>query len=267
MAARRTTLSRGVGPLAAAAVLLLSVLTGCGTAGPARPSGPQAPSRAVGTRLELAVPQHVLSLPFRDSAGRTRHLSDYAGKVLVISDSMTLCQESCPLDTSSIVSTARRVTHGGAGDDVEFLTVTVDPQRDTPQRLAAYRRLFRPAPSDWLTLTGTPAHVHALWKAFGVYTKRVGIGRPVPHDWMTGRPLTYDVVHSDEVFFLDGRSRERFILDGVPVVRGRREIPHVLYQFLSAHGRRNVAHPQETAWTPQQALQVVDWLVGRRVRA
>ena len=138
MAARSATLPRGVGPLAAA-----------------------------------AVPQDVLSLPFRDSAGRTRHLSDVAGKVPVTSDSMTLCQESCP--------------------------VTVDPQRDSPRRLAAYRRLFRPAPSYWLTLTGTPARV--------------------------------------------------------------------LHQFLSAHGRRNVSHPQQTAWTPQQALQVVDWLVGRKVSA
>jgi protein SCO1/2 len=204
-------------------------------------------------------------VPLRDSTGRVRHLSDFAGKVLVVSDSMTLCQESCPLDTASVVQAARRTDRGGAGKDVEFLTVTVDPGRDTPHRLAAYRRLFRPSPPNWLTLTGTPAHVRALWKAFGVYIKRVPEGSPAAQDWLTGKRLTYDIEHSDEVFFLDKHQHERFILDGVPHVAGRSSIPSTLYQFMSTQGHRNVTHPQGGSWTPSQALQVISWLDRRQV--
>lgn len=254
---------RGAGAIVVAA-LAAALLAACGHAGPV---APPAPSQAIGTRLDAAVPSRVLALPFRDSTGRTRHLSDFAGKVLVLSDSMTLCQESCPLDTSSVVRAARQVAAHGAADDVEFLTVTVDPGRDTPRRLAAYRTLFRPTPANWLTLTGSAPHVRALWKAFGVYTKRVPDDSPAPHDWLTGKPLAYDVEHSDEVFFLDAGSHERFVLDGIPAVHGRSSLPSTLYQFLSRDGRRNVLHPKQGTWTPAQALRVIDWLAGHRVAA
>jgi cytochrome oxidase Cu insertion factor (SCO1/SenC/PrrC family) len=204
-------------------------------------------------------------MPLVDSDGRTRHLSDFTGMVLVISDSMTLCQESCPLDTSSVVRAARDVEHAGAGSDVEFLTVTVDPRRDTPHRLAAYRKLYRPAPADWLTLTGSPTDVRALWKAFGVYVKRVPDDSPAPRDWLTGKPLTYDVEHSDEVFFLDKQQHERFIFDGVPHVAGAASIPRTLYQFMSGEGHRNITHPQGGSWTSKQALDVIGWLDRRQV--
>lgn len=228
-------------------------------------SAPSAPSRGVGTRLNSPVKQSVLSLPLQDSAGHTRHLSDFRGKVLVISDVMTECQETCPLDTADVVQTARQVARAGLGKQVEFLSITVDPQRDTAHRLAAYRKLFRPPPKDWLTLTGTPAHVHALWKSFGVFWKKVPTHGPAPKDWLTGRPLHYDVEHSDEVFFLDQRAHERFVLEGAPHVTRGSAIPHRLYQFLSTKGQNNVMHPSAAAWTVPQADQVVGWLTGHRV--
>ena len=247
----------------AVVLLVASTLSACSSG----TTPPSAPSNAVGTRLDDALPHAVASLPFVDSSGRTRHLSDYAGKVLLISDSMTLCQETCPLDTATVVQTAHTVARSGAAHDVQFLTVTVDPRRDTPRRLAVYRRLFAPAPADWGLLTGTPAHVRALWRYLGVYTKRVRSDSPRPKDWLTGKPLTYDIEHSDEVFFLDGHTRERFILDGAPHVAGRTKLPATLYRFLSPEGRRNLRRPSKLAWTSQQALHVIGWLDRRQVVA
>jgi protein SCO1 len=249
--------------VAVAGALSALLLAGCGTSSAA---SPPPPSRAVGTRLDAALPRRIADLPFTDSTGRTRHLSDFAGKVLVISDGMTLCQESCPLDTTSVVQTARAVApHARRG--VVFLSITVDPRRDTPARLAAYRKLYRPAPSNWLLLTGSPAHVSALWTYFGVFVKRVPDGTPAPRDWLTGKPLTYDVQHSDQVFFLDGRSHERFVISGIPHLAGRHAVPARLYRFMSDKGRHNLAHPGPMAWTPQQALHVIGWLDGRKVEA
>jgi cytochrome oxidase Cu insertion factor (SCO1/SenC/PrrC family) len=251
-----------IGRLAVACALSALLLAGCGTSS----DGPPPPSRAVGTRLDAALPGRITNLPFTDSTGRTRHLSDFAGKQLVISDGMTLCQESCPLDTTSVVQTARAVSPG-ARPDVEFLSITVDPERDTPARLAAYRKLFEPAPPNWLLLTGTPQHVRALWKYLGVYVKRVPDDSPAPRDWLTGKPLTYDVQHSDEVFFLDGRTHERFVLSGIPHLAGRHAVPARLYAFMSDKGHHNLAHAGAMAWTPHQALRVLGWLDGRKVAA
>jgi protein SCO1/2 len=234
---------------------VLASLAGCAHAG----SVGTPPRANVGTRLDIPLPDWVLSIALIDSAGHTRHLSDFHGKLLVISDAMTLCQETCPIDTSSTVETAREVDHAGMGSDVEFLTITVDPGRDTPKRLSRYRSMFQP-PQNWLALTGTAAEVHRLWKFFGVYWERVPAESPAPTDWMTGKPLTYDILHSDEVFFVDGSGHERFLLEGMPHLDNDSEIPARLYSFMNARGHRNVKHSPVTAWTVDQAVGVIGWL-------
>ena len=215
--------------------------------------------------MSAELPRAISALPFEDSSGHRRTLADFAGKVLVISDTMTLCQETCPIDTASLVQIAREADRAGLSRHVEFLTITVDPRRDTPPQLAAYRRLYSPAPSNWLTLTGTPAHLDTLWKYLGVYHQRVPESdSPPPKNWRTGRPLTYDIEHSDELFFVDPGQKERFILDGMPRLTSRREVPAPLVAFLSAEGRRNLSHSAQTGWSEPQAREVLGWLLGTK---
>ncbi|MGH3500228.1 MAG: SCO family protein [Nocardioidaceae bacterium] len=252
----------------AVATLAAALLAGCGSgSSSADSSAPTAPGPSVGTKLDKPVSSSVLSIPMVDAHGHRHTLGDFAGKVVVISDSMTLCQETCPIDTSTVVQTARDVEKAGLGDDVEFLTITVDPHRDTPKRLRAYRRLFGAAPADWMTLTGTTAHIHQLWKHLGVYWKRVPGDSPAPKDWMTGAPLTYDVEHSDEVFFFGGHQHERFLLEGPPHISSTSAIPKTLYTFMTDEGHHNTVHPKPTAWTAGQALHVISWLSGHQIRS
>lgn len=84
---------------------------------------------------------------------------------------------------------------------------------------------------------------------------REGSG-PAPKNWRTGQPLAYDVQHSDEVFFLDGRGHERFVLEGPPYA-GRGSVPAALYAFMDAQGHANLARPSSTAWTEAQARQIL----------
>ena len=53
------------------------------------------------------------------------------GKIVVLSDMMTLCQESCPLDTANVVAAARSIEKAGLGDRIQFVSLTIDPGRDT----------------------------------------------------------------------------------------------------------------------------------------
>lgn len=256
---RRRRAERGLLALALSATML--VLAGCGTI--------KAPGNDVGTQLDAKLPTSIQNLPFTDPTGLVRHLSDYRGKVLVISDTMTLCQETCPLDTATVVQTADQLDADGLGAKVQFLTITIDPVRDTVPQIAAYHKLFAASgrPANWTMLTGSRADVSRLWKYFGVYIKKVPSDHPAPKNWRTGATLTYDLEHSDEVFFLDGQAHERFILEGMPVVRKKSEIPQVIYHFLSKDGRQNVAHPKATAWTEQQALDVLSWLLNKRAKS
>ncbi|UIJ34067.1 SCO family protein [Allobranchiibius sp. GilTou73] len=217
----------------------------------------------IGTPLDSALPASIRDLRFTASDGRTVRLADFAGKTVAISDVMTLCQETCPADTATLVQTARAEDAARRGAGEEFLSITVDPQRDTVAQLAAYRRLFTPPPANWMALTGSPSAVNALWNYLGVWRQKVGDDAgPTPRNWRTGQPLTYDVQHSDEVFFLDPRGRERFVLEGAPYAT-KGSIPQTLQHFMDAEGRRNLSSASAEAWTQAQAQRVLSWVSGR----
>lgn len=81
----------------------------------------------------------------------------------------------------------------------------------------------------------------------------------------TGRPLTYDVTHSDVVAFLDAHAVERFLLVGSPHVAAGIRLPPALEAFLDAEGRDNLDHPKPTAWTVADVLAALSWLTGHRI--
>lgn len=252
-----------------AAVLLAAVaglVAGCSAS---HADAPSAPGHQVGTKIAdpQPLPAGIAHLPLRDSQGHSVSLASYRGKVVVISDILTLCQETCPMETTNLVAAARAVDNAGLADKVEFLTITVDPQRDTPKRLAAYRTFFAKPNQlpNWDLLTGKPADIHRLWKYFGVFVKKTKEPTPPATDWLTHEPLTYDVAHSDLVIFLDGHGRERFEISGPADVAIPSKVPSPLRGFLDHQGDENLKHPGSLAWTPQQVQQVVGWLTGTRI--
>lgn len=265
---RLTTLTAAAGVSA-----LCLGLSACGqpasTTSASSASGPPvralapSPLAAIGTSTDAALPASVLDLPLVDAFGGPHPLSSFAGKILVISDTMTLCQETCPIDTASVVQTARAAAQAGLSGEVEFVSITVDPQRDQGAQLKAYNALFAPTPASWTSwtsLTGPPAAIKTLWDRLGVYREKVAQENPPPKNWRTGAPLTYDIEHSDEVFFLDARQHERFVIEGPPHLSGKNALPAVLDTFMDDDGHHSLAHPDPTDWTPPQAITVIDWL-------
>jgi cytochrome oxidase Cu insertion factor (SCO1/SenC/PrrC family) len=234
-------------------LLGLVLLSGCGSVA--------APPEGIGTPLDQTLPASITGLHLLDSTGKTRSLASLEGKVVMLQDSMTLCQETCPMDTEALVDTARRADAAGLSSKLVFLTVTVDPQRDTVPQIAAYRKLYG-GPSNWLTLTGRPAAINALWDKLGVFRKKVPSDKPAPHNWRTGAKLTYDVQHSDDVFFLDAKGHERFVIEGMPTAT-KAGIPKKIYTFLSKEGIKNLHAAGD--WTSTQALSVLAWLTNHKI--
>jgi protein SCO1/2 len=88
---------------------------------------------------------------------------------------------------------------------------------------------------------------------------------PADIDWLTDKPLTYDIDHSDDLIFLDAAGRERFVVDGSPDTQGRQP-PKKLAAFLGPQGRRNLDHPSQALdWTVGQAMTVFSWLTDRHL--
>jgi len=256
----------GTGPAAtalAATVLAATVLatTGCGGSGSTSAPGP--PSAYLGTVVSKPVPAGIADLPLTTDAGQPTSLSAWRGQVVVLADFLTLCQETCPMTTGNLLTMDRAVSAAGLGHRVRFAELTVDPGRDTPSRLHAYRKLIG-APPNWLLLTARPAVIERLWRYFGVWYQRVGEGSPPGTDWLTGRPLTYDVDHEDALLYLDAAGRLRFVVTGSPHASAASVAP-ALRRFLNAEGRANLSHPDASTWTAADGLSPLAWLTRRQL--
>jgi protein SCO1 len=248
--------TRLTGVLAAGTLAVTACGSGPGTPGP--------PSAYLGTVVDTPVPASVADLPLTTDTGQVTSLAAWPGQVVVVADFLTLCQETCPLTTGNLLMMDRAVMAAGLGRRVHFVELTVDPRRDTPSRLRAYRKLIG-APANWSLLTGSQAVVERIWRYFRVRYQRVAEGRPPGTDWLTGRPLSYDVDYQDALVYLDGRGRERLVVAGNPNAKAAPIAP-ALRRFLSAEGRAELSHPDASTWTAAEALTPIAWLTGQEIR-
>lgn len=110
-----------------------------------------------------------------DQRGGKFQFAKLAGKVIVVSFAYTTCPDVCPLLTASM----RDVQTGLTADErrnVQLLTITTDPEIDSPKVLAAYAKRFNAETDSWSFLTGDDAALKKIWKNFGVGVKRKGRG-------------------------------------------------------------------------------------------
>ncbi len=195
-----------------------------------------------------------------DEQGKPFSLSQWRGKWVVLAPSLTLCHEVCPMTTGALTQLTNEVQHAGLSGQVVVVEATVDPWRDSPSRLRAYRKLTG---ATFAMLTGSQDQIHRLWKFFGVYYERVPQDNPPDVDWLTHKPETFDVQHTDGIFFIDPAGQERIAEEGMPSVSS---LSPTLRSLLNDQGRQNLAHPQ-TPWTAAEALDDLYYLMNRNVPA
>jgi protein SCO1/2 len=241
---------------------LVLALAGCSNASSHTVSSATLPTTgvAVGTLLDKPLDAAVLDLPLTDEHGTTFTLRSLAGKTVVLTDFLTTCQEVCPMTSVNMRDAAKATAAAGLGDSVRFLEVTVDPKRDDATRLAAYQKLFGAQP-NWDFATAGTAGTVTLWKSLGVSYSEVASDTPPPRDWLTNKPLTYDVNHQDVVFVIDGSGHERWLVDASPATGGEQP-PAALAHFLNDEGRSNLANPPEPSWTATDVETAIGAVTG-----
>ena len=238
---------------AAVALLLAGGLAGCGS------SRPAAPSPSLGAVIPVG--HQVPTIPLVDQNGRSTTLLSFAGKYLVLAQFLTLCQDECPITTGAFQTMQQAVQRAGLGGQVVFAEVSVDPGRDSPARLHAYQTEFG---ANWTLLTGTPAHIAALWKHFGIFYQKVPEPKPPQIDWWTHQPLTYDVDHTNGFILVDRAGNERFLTEDLPLAHG--QLPANLKSLLDGAGLEHLRNGiNGQGYTIPQALAALSWLVGRNI--
>lgn len=107
----------------------------------------------------------------KDVQGRERTLADYRGKVVMLHFGFTMCPDVCP---TALTRAARvRALLGDRADRLQVLFVTLDPERDTPQVMAAYPAQFDPG---FIGLYGDLEQTRAVADQFRVFYRKVSAG-------------------------------------------------------------------------------------------
>lgn len=106
--------------------------------------------------------------PLVDMGGRkTTLLNELNGdKPVIVTFVFTTCTTICPVLTGTFAQLQTEL--GPDVDEVQMISVSIDPEYDTPERLRAYAGLFKAGP-QWQFLTGNLADIVAVQKAFDVY--------------------------------------------------------------------------------------------------
>jgi protein SCO1/2 len=138
-----------------------------------------------------------LELAMTDDAGRAVSAETYRGRTVLLFFGYTHCPDVCPTTLARLAQALGATQSRGAGTVVLF--VTVDPRRDTVERLHEYVRAFGP----WFVgLRGTPDETRALAKRYRV---TFSYGEP-------DKSGDYEVTHSTGVFVFDGGGRSRLLI-------------------------------------------------------
>ncbi|MDH3651770.1 MAG: SCO family protein [Saprospiraceae bacterium] len=118
--------------------------------------------------------------------------------IVVANFFFTYCPSICPKMTSELT----RVAAGFLDKGIHFYSFTVDPIRDTPQRLQSFANKFEIDPNQWTLLTGDKKTIYKLARNGFFLTATDGDGGP------------NDFIHSEKVILLDQLRRIRGYYDG-----------------------------------------------------
>ena len=159
------------------------------------------------------------------------------------------------MTTGALLALERELAAHHLTSKAAIVEVTVDPGRDTAERMAAYAKLTG---VTWPLLTASPATLTELWHFFGIYYQVVPEGSPAGIDWETGKPYSYDVDHSDGFILIDPTLDERFVAAGM--VSGA-TVPARSAAFSMPRVSTTSKHPGGGSWTVDQAFSAIDWVL------
>lgn len=115
-----------------------------------------------GTLYEPALPAPEIALTLDD--GSNFRLSEQRGKVALLFFGYTSCPDVCPITLSELRKVDEEL--GKNANQVQVVFVTVDPERDTPDKIQEYVSIFNPS---FVGLSGSMEELEPVWKDYGVY--------------------------------------------------------------------------------------------------
>lgn len=129
------------------------------------------------------------------SEGQPFQLSQQRDKLILMFFGFTNCPDVCPTTLAEMKAVRERL--GSDASKTQFIMITVDPERDTPERMSRYVKSFDPS---FIGLNGTQEQLDQIYKAYGV----TAIRRELPDS-----ALKYTMDHSASIYVIDKKQQWR----------------------------------------------------------
>ncbi len=166
------------------------------TAGAAFPQTKEQPSQVATSAAADRAPA-IPDVMVINQNGEKRHFYRdlVQGRTVAINFIFTTCTTICPPLTANFAKIQKMMAARGE-KNLRLISVSIDPENDTPERLKSYSELFH-AHEGWTFVTGSRADLEQIWKAFNVYLSSkqdhpptVAIGNDATHRWVFASGLT-----------------------------------------------------------------------------
>jgi protein SCO1/2 len=132
-----------------------------------------------------------------DQRGQPFGSRELAGKVWVADFIFTSCQGVCPLLSERMAEVGKRARH--LGPDFHLVSISVDPERDTPARLAEYGARYGANPIAWSFLTGPEQAIQATV----VDGFKIGAGKERTGGDADGGAGFWEIFHGENLVLVD----------------------------------------------------------------
>jgi protein SCO1/2 len=102
------------------------------------------------------------------SNGETFRLSEQKEKIVLLFFGYTSCPDVCPTTLAELNQVMEKL--GDKTDQVQVVFVSVDPERDMPEKIQEYVEHFN---EDFIGLSGNPDELQIIWDNYGIFRERV----------------------------------------------------------------------------------------------
>jgi protein SCO1 len=176
---------------------------------------------SIGDTIQATAADDVRSVPLLDQHGKSTTLGAFQGRTLVVHFIFTHCAVACHTQVKSL-NAVRAALPPDIRAGVQFLSVSIDPLRDTPETLRQYARTMGIEDPQWRFATASPDDLARLTRGLSVKRESLPDGQ---------------MDHTLVVMLFDAKSRliQRYAGAEVNVARLVREIGDVVRLFDPAY--------------------------------
>jgi protein SCO1 len=147
-----------------------------------------------GEKGRVVTNKNIPDFTMTDQEGKPFQFAKLEGKVTLLSFVYTTCPDVCPLFTAKMAQIQRTMSEKQK-DGYFLLSITTDPEVDSPKVLKAYGKRYNVDFNTWAFLTGTEQQLRPVWSSFGVSVVQRARGL---------------VAHTTLTTLVDRKGRQRF---------------------------------------------------------